>query len=171
MIRKRLNLTFLSLIIQHLTRYEIKSEIPRKKAAAIAHKKKKIAHKKKKHQRDMPAVQTDKEATEPEQEHTCDITEYHEEGGTTYNKTPKIAGKHCSHCKEQMRITFARPAHICKKTWHGWERDGEGGRSGRKGDCNRSYLCDICYRKLTVSEEGQGNAKSRRNKRRRVHAV
>ena len=81
-----------------------------------------------------------KEATEPEQEHTCDITEYHEEGGTTYNKMPKIAGKHCSHCEEQMRITFARPAHICKKTWHGWERDGEGGRSGRKGDCNRPYL-------------------------------
>jgi hypothetical protein len=103
--------------------------------------------------------------------HKCELTNYHEEDSPAYNKDPRILQSYCSNCAEELKISYSAPAFICKKKWHGWDFDGEGGRGGRSGTCDRPYLCSKCYRRLTVEmdedADGEGEEGGRRMKRRR----
>ena len=107
-----------------------------------------------------------------EKGHKCRLTCYHAEDSPAYNRHPMIMGKECSQCSSNLRIKGSSPVHICRKHWHGWDRDGEGGRSGKSGPCNLPFLCDECLKHLLLMEdvemEDEGaDHQSRKRKRRR----
>ena len=81
-------------------------------------------------------------------------------------------GERCSKCLEQLKIARSGPVHICKKHWHGWELDGEGGRSGSSGKCDVPFLCNRCYLVLTVeNKETAGNRRRLKRKAAELEAV